>query len=413
MADVFGRYASILAAVLIMLLGSGICTGAPTYAYGVLLLGRGFQGLACAGLNIIVRTILADRVTLRENAKNWSIFALVGGVSYGLGPVIGGYLTKANWRWCFGINLPVGALALLAIVIMLRKELLGPQPIRELDETDETGWRAHFVTRLKTIDVAGQALFISGFGLIILALTWGGVTYPWKSAAVIIPLLVGSLLAGCFFLWERVLRPGRTEPKWMTRQRPMIPWILLSNRDIGIIFYSECANGMAMFAGNSSDKAGLQLLYFTPGLGVGVYLCAFLCNRWPRMTFPPLFISTAVEAIGIGVLAVALHAEQKGTIFGMMALVGVGTGLRFMVAPLHGIGIFNAHRASIIGLMAVATPLGGTVGLAIMSAVFNNVSGLDTKAIDFSALRTQSAGMEEQTILNIEVRAPRLLARRI
>lgn len=105
MADAFGRCAAIIAAVFLMLIGSALCTGAPKKAYGLLLLGRGFQGVASAGLNVVVRTILADRVTLRENAKNWAIFALVGGMSYALGPVVGGDLTKASWRWCFGINL--------------------------------------------------------------------------------------------------------------------------------------------------------------------------------------------------------------------------------------------------------------------------------------------------------------------
>ena len=95
-ADVFGRNYAINAAIGLMLIGSALCTGAPTTAFPVLLLGRGFQGLAAAGLNVLVRTILADRVSLQENAKNWTIFAFVGGVSYALGPVIGGKLTECT-----------------------------------------------------------------------------------------------------------------------------------------------------------------------------------------------------------------------------------------------------------------------------------------------------------------------------
>lgn len=220
MADVFGRNASINAAIVLMLIGSALCTGAPTNAFPVLLLGRGFQGLAAAGLNVVVRTILADRVSLQENAKNWAIFSLVGGVSYGLGPVIGGktipsriyslnpanigsgYLTNADWRWCFAINLPIAAVALIIVFFVLRKELLGPQPIPELNETVETGRRTKFVARLKTVDIGGQLLFIFGFGLVILALTWGGATYSWSSPAVIVPLVLGIIFAGVFCYWE-------------------------------------------------------------------------------------------------------------------------------------------------------------------------------------------------------------------
>lgn len=90
MADVFGRNISLNAAIIFMIIGSALCTGAPTDSFPVLLLGRGFQGLASAGINVVIRTILADKVSLQENAKNWAIFSFVGGISYALGPVIGG-----------------------------------------------------------------------------------------------------------------------------------------------------------------------------------------------------------------------------------------------------------------------------------------------------------------------------------
>ncbi|KAM0440773.1 hypothetical protein ACHAPT_000074 [Fusarium lateritium] len=413
MADVFGRNASLNAAVLFMLIGSALCTGAPTNAFPVLLLGRGFQGLAAAGLNVVVRTILADKVSLQENARNWAIFALVGGVSYAVGPVIGGYLTNADWRWCFAINLPIAVLALIIIFFLLRKELLGPQPIPELNETAETGRRTKFIARLKTVDVGGQLLFIFGFGLIILAMTWGGATYPWGSAAVIVPLVLGVICAGAFLYWEYLLAPGNTMAEKLPWQRAMIPWDLISNKDIGLLFYCECATGMGMYAvlyfcniyfiavrGYKPDEAGVQLLYFVPGLGVGVFLCSFMCNRWPRMTFPCVFLGTLVEAIGVGLLAWAIWAEKLGTIFGMMALVGCGSGMRFMASPLHGIGLFKNLRASVIGLMAVAVPFGGTIGLTIMSTVFNNTSGIDSSSSDFTEVQSSSSSSElnEQAI---------------
>ncbi|KAF5605930.1 multidrug transporter [Fusarium pseudoanthophilum] len=404
MADVFGRNASINAAIILMLIGSALCTGAPTNAFPVLLLGRGFQGLAAAGLNVVVRTILADRVSLQENAKNWAIFSLVGGISYGLGPVIGGYLTNADWRWCFAINLPIAAVALVIVFFVLRKELLGPQPIPELNETAETGRRTKFVARLKTVDVGGQLLFVFGFGLVILALTWGGATYSWSSPAVIVPLVLGIIFAGVFCYWEYLLAPGNNMAEKLPWQRAMLPWELISNRDIGLLFYCECATGIGMYAvlyfcniyfiavrGYDSDEAGVQLLYFVPGLGAGVYICSFMCNKWPRMTFPCIFLGTLTEAVGLGVLAWAIYANRLSVIYGMMALVGCGSGMRFMASPLHGIGLFRHLRASVIGLMAVAIPFGGTIGLTIMSTVFNNTSGLSSHS-DFSSMHSSSGG---------------------
>lgn len=138
--------------------------------------------------------------------------------------------------------------ALVIVFFILRKELLGPQPIPELNETAETGRRTKFIARLKTVDVGGQLLFIFGFGLIILAMTWGGATYPWGSAAVIVPLVLGVICTGVFLYWEYLLAPGNTMAEKLPWQRAMIPWDLISNRDIGLLFYCECATGMGMYA---------------------------------------------------------------------------------------------------------------------------------------------------------------------
>ena len=121
------------------------------------------------------------------------------------------------------------------------------------------------------------------------------------------------------------------------------------------------------------------------------------------MTFPPLFLGTLIEMVGVGVLAWALYMERTATVFGMMALVGCGMGLRFMVAPLHGIGIFKAHRAAVTGLMAVAVPFGGTIGLTVMSTVFNNTSGLDSKHSDFSRLGELPEGARQQAVYDAKV----------
>ncbi|KAI1649629.1 MFS general substrate transporter [Daldinia loculata] len=388
MADIFGRHWSLQMCSFIMLVGSALCTGAPTTAFGAFLLGRALQGVACAGLNTIIRAILADKVSLEENAKNWSLFSLVGGLCYGLGPVIGGYLTAANWRWCFGINLPIAFVGILVIFFFLRNDLLGPQPIPELDESG-TGHRERFARRIMTLDIGGQLLFLFGFGLIILALTWGGATYDWNHPAVLVPLIVGTLIACAWLYYEYSMAPGGALSLKLSTQRPMLPWNVMKNRNIGLLSYVNFATGMAMYSvlyfvdiyftivkGFLSDKAGVQLLYYTPGLGVGVYLSMYFCNVWPRQTFLPLFLGSLIEAIGVGMMAYALYFEHSPTIYGMMALTGAGTGLRFMPCSLHAVGFFPDHVATVISVMAVATTFGGTLALTIMSAVFNNTSDI-------------------------------------
>jgi MFS family permease len=90
MVDIFGRHRSLQAATFIVLVGSTLCTAAPTYAFPVLLLGRALQGVGAAGIGVTIEVVLADKVSLKENAKNNSIFSFVAGTSYSVGPVLGG-----------------------------------------------------------------------------------------------------------------------------------------------------------------------------------------------------------------------------------------------------------------------------------------------------------------------------------
>lgn len=433
MADIFGRHTSLQAVLILMTLGSALCTGAPTSSWAVLLLGRGFQGVACAGISVLVRVIISDKVSLQENAKNWSFFALTGGCSYAIGPVIGGYLTSASWRWCFGINLPICVLGIVVVFFVLRKELVGPQPLVGVEdtaaiattttevETKKAGpsvWR-----RLMTIDIGGQLLFLFGFGLIILAFTWAGDTYAWNSVEVLVPLILGILIALVWLGYEYLMAPERALGKKFPSQRPMIPFQFIQNRNVGLLFYINFSTGMAIYSvstylylgnhtpppppppppkkkgmltqsyqvlyyvdlyftlilGYSASKAGVLLLYYTPGIAIGVYSAMLFSNVWPRGTFLSLFLGSTIEALGIGLIAWAMSTGHVASIYGMVAFSGVGTGLRFMPGTLHAVGFFPDNIASIVSLMGIATPFGGAVALTVMSTVYNNVAATDGK----------------------------------
>lgn len=159
---------------------------------------------------------------------------------------------------------------------------------------------------------------------------------------------------------------------------------------MALLFYVHFATGMAMYAvlyfvdlyfslvgGHDAAAAGVQLVYYTPGLGAGVALAVVFSNAWPRQTFPPLLLGSAVEAVGVGLLAWALGAgDRRPVVYAAMALAGAGTGLRFQPGSLHALGFFPGHVAQVTALMALAVPFGGTLALTLMSTVFNNVAGL-------------------------------------
>ena len=98
----------------------------------------------------------------------------------------------------------------------------------------------------------------------------------------------------------------------------------------------------------------------------------FSCNVWPRKTWHSLSLGTIIEAIGITVLAVSLRWGHLPTIYGMLALTGVGTGLRYMPGTLHGVAYYRRNIASIVSLMSLSMSSGGTMASTIMLNIFNN-----------------------------------------
>ena len=76
--------------------------------------------------------------------------------------------------------------------------------------------------------------------------------------------------------------------------------------------------------GYEASKAGIQLLYYLPGIGVGAYLAMFTVNVWPKQTWPSLFLGSVLETAGFSVLAWALHTGRVPVIAGMMGLAGAG-----------------------------------------------------------------------------------------
>lgn len=243
-ADIFGRHAAIQTALVLMLIGSSLCAGAPTNAFPMLLVGRALQGIGCAGIGMLTRVILADKVSLKENAKNNTIFALVGGLGYGFGPTIGGYLTQVTWRWCFILNVPIAVIGMVFGFFLLRPELLGPQNIPGVDDTTELHGIKAFKIKLLTIDYGGQILFLFGMGLLVLALTWGGSYYPWSDVRVLAPLVIGFVTFSAFVVWEFLMAPGRKLATMFPQQTAMIPFKLIWSRNAGLLIYINFVTGM-------------------------------------------------------------------------------------------------------------------------------------------------------------------------
>lgn len=98
----------------------------------------------------------------------------------------------------------------------------------------------------------------------------------------------------------------------------------------------------------------------------------FICNVWPRKTWYPLSFGTVFEALGITLLAASLHWGKLPVVYGMLALAGLGSGIRYMPNTLHAVGYYRQHVATIVSLMSLAISLGSTLASTIMLNIFNN-----------------------------------------
>jgi MFS family permease len=381
LADIFGRHSSLQAAVFLLMIGSVFCAAAPSW--GVLLFGRALQGIGAAGIQNVAMIVLADLVSLKEQAVNTSIFQLLNGVGYAVGPIIGGYLTNSDWRYCFALSAGMSFLSMMTI-FLLRKDLKPGNTSLSQPADNDTRLQT-FLGGLSTLDIGGIILFILGVGLIILGTAWGGSQYAWSSSAVIVPIVSGVILLAAFVTWETLLTPTRLLARHFPKTNPMIPAFILNAKDVQLVSFIATGTGAALYSvfyfigiyftlveGYTSGKAGQQLLYYVPGLGVGVYGAIFVCNFWPRQTFFPLAFGTVVETAGIAALSYAVKSRNEILVNVMMPIAGIGTGMRMMPSNLHLAGMFRDRLAPVYSLLRFAMPFGGTLALTVMGSVFQN-----------------------------------------
>lgn len=387
LADVFGRHQTMQLALAIMIIGSIMC--ATTHLWAILLLGRALQGVAVAALTSVVSTILADRVSLQENAKINSMVQLIAGTAYAYGPIVGGFLTKVNWRWCFWISVPISGVASLINFLLLRQDLVAGT--HSLYKSPMAG--------IRKLDVFGAGLFIASISMMILATTWGGATYPWTSYKVLVPLIIGAVVFCFFIVYERLFEPGKVVNKRLSQQSAMIPHALFARLDVIWLLIVQFAAGTALYSifyylsiyyifvqGSPPSQAGLNLLWYIIGIASGVAGASFSVNVYPASTYLPLVVGTWAEAVGIGLVAYATHKEDHKLLIAMTVIAGFGTGTRFMPCGLMMTGFWPTKRAQALSLMRFAMPFGGTIGLAIMGSVFNNKLAALRGTVDTSDL---------------------------
>lgn len=141
------------------------------------------------------------------------------GVGLVVGPIIGGAIaSNIGWRWCFWINLPVGAF-LSAIIFLLFHP---PRTTSPEDAQRPPTWKQ----RLLKLDMEGGLVIAASLACLLLALQWGGTTYAWSDGRIIGLFVVFGVTFICVALYERWKGEDATFPTRLLQNRTFSMFVL-------------------------------------------------------------------------------------------------------------------------------------------------------------------------------------------
>lgn len=155
----------------------------------MLIAGRAVAGAGAAGLVNGSMTIIAATVPLARRPAMMGLLMGLSQLGIVFGPLVGGALTEyATWRWCFYVNLPVGAvLACCIAAVHIPEQMPKPPPL------------AAVRTIHRELDLVGFVAFSGAAVELLLALQYaGGSRHAWSSP-VVVGLLAGS--AATYLAW--------------------------------------------------------------------------------------------------------------------------------------------------------------------------------------------------------------------
>jgi EmrB/QacA subfamily drug resistance transporter len=360
LSDMYGRRAMMLIAIGVFMAGSLACALAPNML--MLILGRGLQGLGAGGLLPLAQTVVGDIVMPKERGRYQTYMSFMWMTAAIAGPVLGGFLSEYfHWSLIFWINIPLGLLAFWMSNNVLK--------------------RLPSVARPHKLDILGSLLMMGAAVSLLLALTSGGVRFPWTSAPVL-GLLTLSAVLWVLFIWRL-----RTAPE------PFLPLAILSNQVVrtGTLLSAcniSCLIGLTIFIplyfelvmGLSSSLSGLALIPLMVVSNIGAAVSGRSLGWLHHYKRVPM-VGLSISVLALISLTINPHQSLIMVLIHLGA-VGVGIGT---VYPVATVAVQNAVPRHQLG---IAT---GTMNFfrALLSAII--VAGLG--AIILGGINLKSGGL--------------------
>lgn len=329
-----------------------------------LIAARAMQGLAGGTFFTPITALIQLMFPAPQRGRAFAIMGATIGFSTALGPLAGGLIIEAfgtglGWRLVFGVNVPIGVLAVIAALLVLP---VGAE--RSGAAGDWTGLvvlSAGLVALLTPVIQGRQA-------------GWA----PWTFAS----MAAGVALVGLFAAWERRLEARGRDP--------LIPPRLFAHRSftggsvLALVYFAAFTSIFFTLAllwqaglGHSALASGLVVLPFAIGNIVGASQSDRLAAHFGRAV---LTAGLALVAVGITaawlVLAIVPPTQLRGWHLLLPLLVaGIGSGL--FIAPNVDFIVATVDRAdagAASGVIGVMQRVGSAIGIAVIGTVlFGNL----------------------------------------
>ena len=347
MADRFGRRRVFQSGMALFMLGSLLCSLAPSI-HGLVAF-RIVQALGATMLNPVAMSIIAN--TFHEpkaRARAIGVWGAVAGVSMALGPVIGGALTESiGWRSIFWVNLPVGAAAMLLAARYI-PESKAPHPRR--------------------IDPIGQLLVFTILATVTYAVIEGPHT-GWSSMTIVGLFIVAALALITLLVYE----PRRREPLIDVRFFRSAPFS--SATLIAVCSFSAFSGFLFLNALYLQEVRGLSAFHTglcTLPLALATILCSPYSGRLVGTygTRPSLLISGTATAISALIMTQLTTDTPLALLLFTYVIFGIGFGM--VNAPITNTAVSGMPKAQAGLAAAVASTsrqIGASLGVALAGTI--------------------------------------------
>jgi hypothetical protein len=308
------------------------------------------------------------------------LLGAIFGISSVAGPVIGGALTtKASWRWCFYINLPVGGVAMGVLALVL-------------NATAPAKVGTTLKTQLAQLDPLGTLCFLPGIVCLLLTLQWGGSQYAWSNPRIIVLFILFAILIICFIGIQIWKGDQATVPPHVFKQRSVASGFLFSlcnGASMALTIYYLPLWFQAI-TGVSALQSGLDILAFLLSVSFASILAWFSVSKLGYYV-PHMLLSAVLMSVGTGLMTTFTPSTSKAMWVGYQILFGFGTGLGMQQPSVAAQTVLSSKDIAIgSALMMFAQQISGAVFVPIGQTVFENHLLKDLKDI---------AGVDGNTIL--------------